>query len=116
MSAHNVARRWIYRSAGLDECPYTKIASTKTDRLLSLFHHIHHEGDTHEVHHCGGKHKGKDVDYTIEHCSCGKHSIDKEEAIGHGTETGDDLLAVRVRFTQECPDGGWHIESGEILD
>jgi hypothetical protein len=81
---------------------------------LALFHHIHHENGEHKVHHCGGKHKEIDpaVDYSIEHCSCGKHRIDKETAIGHAT--GGDLnpLAVKIRFLERCPDGGWHIESG----
>jgi len=110
-----VASRWLFREAQLSKvgCRLCTAASKK-DHLLSLFHHIHHEDDGHAVHHCGGKHK--DLPYTIEHCSCGKHRIDMEEAVGHGTQRGDDLLAVTVRFSQECPDGGWHIESGRIVD
>ena len=92
----------------------------KKDHLLSLFHHLHHSISDrkieHEVHHCGGKHKGKDINYTISHCSHNKHRIDKEDAIGHGTTHGDDLLAVKIHFTEKCSDGGWHIESGKIND
>ena len=104
-SIRQVAERYLF----------LRLANRK-DRLLSLFHHIHHKKGEHEVHHCGGKHKGKDLDYTIEHCSCGKHRIDTEDAVGHGTEEGDDLLAVTVHFNEKCPDGGWHIESGEVTD
>ena len=82
-------------------------SKTKED-LLALFHHIHHE--SHEVHHCGGKHKG--LNYSIKHCSCNKHNIDRKTAIGHGFE----LKEVQVEFTEECPEGGWHIESGIIKD
>ncbi|MCX6712759.1 MAG: hypothetical protein NTY66_00965, partial [Candidatus Vogelbacteria bacterium] len=55
--------------------------------ILYLFHHIHHEPAGHAVHHCGGRHREIDpkVDYSIEHCACGQHSIDKERAIGHAT-------------------------------
>jgi hypothetical protein len=82
------------------------------DAILSLFHHIHHEDGEHEVHHCGGKHPG--VDYTIEHCSCGLHRIDQQEAVGHGTKMDLDLLEITVTFEDECPDGGWHIEAGVV--
>ena len=90
------------------------MASSKKDRILSLFHHLHHEDGKHEIHHCGGKHKG--LPYTIEHCPCGKHRIDMEKAEGHGTEDGSDLLSVWVEFQEECPEGGWHIESGKIVE
>ena len=86
----------------------------KKDHLLSLFHHIHHKDGEHEVHHCGGEHKN--LPYTIEHCPCGKHKIDMREAEGHGTERGDDLLSVMVEFKEKCPEGGWHIESGKIIE
>jgi hypothetical protein len=43
------------------------------ENILYLFHHIHHSNDEHEVHHCGGKHRG--LDYKIRHCGCGKHRI-----------------------------------------
>lgn len=83
---------------------------------LSLFHHIHHENGEHIVHHCGGKHKkiNPRLDYTIKHCLCGKHSIDKETGIGHANNEQLQIVEVRVRFKAKCPDGGWHVESGEI--
>jgi len=90
--------------------------------LLSIFHHIHHKGDgaevDHEVHHCGGEHAKKDptVDYQIEHCSCQLHRIDKQSVLGHATKSNLDLLTVRIGFTEKCPDGGWHIESGKVSD
>jgi len=81
--------------------------------VLELFHHIHHENGEHKVHHCGGDHREIDprLDYTIEHCPCGKHSIDKEMAIGHGV----DSIELTIKFKEKCPRGGWHLESG-ILD
>jgi len=86
------------------------------DRLLNLFHHIHHVNGEHKVHHCGGAHKDIDptVDYTIEHCGCGKHKIDKQEAVGHASDANLDLFDVRVTFTEPCPEGGWHVESGDV--
>lgn len=103
-----------------------KKTAAPTDEVRSLFHHIHHEkGDAgvlnHEIHHCGGKHK--DLPYTVEHCSCGKHRINRKKAVGHGTEEvqnrkGEetlDLLEVQMTFTERCPDGGWHLESGKVL-
>lgn len=82
--------------------------------ILSLFHHIHHKNGEHRVHHCGGRHKEIDasLDYTIEHCSCGLHSIDKEFAIAHATGTTTETISLLIRFLDECPDGGWHLESG----
>jgi hypothetical protein len=77
-------------------------------KILTLFHHIHHQDKGHEVHHCGGKHKG--LNYTIKHCSCKKHSIDKQEATGHDFENKE----VKVKFSEKCKEGGWHIESGVI--
>lgn len=84
--------------------------------VLSLFHHIHHEGDVHSVHHCGGAHKKIDpqVNYMITHCPCGKHQIDKDVAIGHATNEFLESVACTVTFRERCPDGGWHIESGFI--
>lgn len=61
------------------------------------------------MHHCGGEHKG--VDYEIEHCVCGLHRINKKTAIGHGTEQEE----VEIEFMEQCPEGGWHIESGKIM-
>ncbi len=76
--------------------------------ILYLFHHIHHKDGKHEVHHCGNS----KVNYKIKHCSCGKHSIDKETAIGHTINEDLKLVEVKVRFFEKCPDGGWHVESG----
>lgn len=84
------------------------------NNILELFHHIHHKNNRHEVHHCGGKHTG--LNYTIKHCSCGKHSIDKEIAIGHATGCDLKLVEVKIKFTQKCPLGGWHLESGIIFE
>ena len=83
---------------------------------LHLFHHIHHEGDSHSVHHCGGEHVKVDpkLDYTVTHCPCGKHSIDKEEAVGHATSGDLESLEIVVMFTEKCPEGGWHVESGKV--
>jgi len=81
------------------------------DSLLFLFHHIHHKEDGHEVHHCGGTHPNSN--YTIGHCGCGKHKIDKEEATGHAAANETlEPFEVKVKFTETCPEGGWHIESG----
>ncbi|HCP08353.1 MAG TPA: hypothetical protein DIT25_00960 [Candidatus Moranbacteria bacterium] len=82
--------------------------------ILFLFHHIHHEADSHKVHHCGGKHRKIDpeVDYEIFHCSCGKHSINKQSAIGHATNEKLESISLSINFREKCPDGGWHIESG----
>lgn len=85
--------------------------------ILSLFHHIHHCDDfEHKVHHCGGKHREIDpkVDYTIEHCPCDKHSIDKKSAIGHATSEYLETIEVVLEFTEICPHGGWHLESGML--
>ena len=78
--------------------------------ILDLFHHIHH--DTHVVHHCGGKHveMNPKLDYNIGHCSCGKHRIDKQQAVGHDF----DINEIKVIFDELCPQGGWHVESGKI--
>ena len=100
------------------------VAVAEEDDILSLFHHIHHEESEdgnepeHKVHHCGGKHVEVDptVDYNIEHCSHGKHSIDKETAVGHATDEDIGPAEILVEFTEECSDGGWHIESGEIVE
>lgn len=75
-------------------------------RLLSLFHHIHHENGKHEVHHCGGLHAASE--YTIAHCSCSLHSVNRQIVVGHAS------VRVAVRFTEICPDGGWHMESGIV--
>ncbi len=83
-------------------------------KILYLFHHIHHKSPKHEVHHCGGKHTRIDseLDYTIKHCSCNKHSINKERAIGHTINTNLEPSEVEIKFLEKCPEGGWHVESG----
>lgn len=85
--------------------------------ILSLFHHVHHKDNGHIVHHCGGAHCEIDsiLDYTIEHCSCGKHRINKEHAIGHAVDDNLESVGVKLKFTEKCPDGGWHVESGFII-
>ena len=84
------------------------------NEILSLFHHIHHFNGRHEVQHCGGKHVSVDpkVDYEIKHCKCDKHSINKEVAIGHATNTNLCPTEIKIKFLEPCPLGGWHIESG----
>ncbi|HAM88975.1 MAG: hypothetical protein US83_C0002G0075 [Candidatus Falkowbacteria bacterium GW2011_GWC2_38_22] len=96
---------------------------TKTD-IISLFHHIHHHGDDHKVHHCGGRHVviDKKLDYNIWHCACGKHCIDKQIAIGHATDSDLNSVEVKIKFQEYCPEsywrveGGWHIESGRKIE
>ena len=80
--------------------------------ILDYFHHLHHDGKNHEVNHCGGAHlkNDADLDYEIFHCQCGKHRINKKTAIGHDFY----LKKVVFEFTEECPQGGWHLESGII--
>lgn len=70
----------------------------------------------HNVHHCGGKHRAIDpsVNYVIEHCSCGKHAINEPTAIGHATNEHMKPIACAIMFTEKCPDGGWHVESGVV--
>lgn len=82
-----------------------------TNEILSLFHH---EDGEHKVHHCGGKHVSVDsrLDYKIEHCGCNKHSINRETAIGHATDTNLLPFEIKIKFLEPCPDSGWHIESG----
>lgn len=76
------------------------------ENILYLFHHIHHSKNKHEVHHCGRKHKN--LDYTIKHCKCGKHRINRQIAIGHDFNN----KPIKIKFSEKCPNGGWHIESG----
>lgn len=85
--------------------------------ILSLFHHIHHTDEAHEVHHCGGAHKevNPSLDYVIKHCTCGKHSISKEVAIGHTVDKSLELSEIKIKFIEKCPSGGWHVESGISL-
>ena len=81
-------------------------------KILQYFHHIHHKSGCHETHHCGGKHnkKASKLDYIIKHCLCGKHSISKEEAVGHDFEGRETIVGSFKR----CPHGGWHIEDGKV--
>jgi hypothetical protein len=91
----------------------------KIEETLSLFHHIHHRGDNHEVHHCGGRHREEvdpKLDYTIKHCACGKHRIDKEQAIGYATNERVEPVEMAIKFTENCPEGGWHVESGILAN
>jgi len=83
------------------------------ENLIYLFHHIHHEAGEHKVHHCGGQHQSKNpkLDYEIRHCQCGLHRINKKTAIGHGTNQEE----IEAEFLEQCPEGGWHIESGQVL-
>jgi hypothetical protein len=57
------------------------------DDILAYFHHVH-PGDV--IHHCGGNHPN--ATYTIVHCIHGKHSINQEEAIGHGANREEILF------------------------
>lgn len=84
------------------------------NKILPLFHHIHHTEDDHKVHHCGGEHPhiATEEHYTIHHCPCGKHRIDREVAIGHATDKDLLPMEITVKFLEPCPSGGWHIESG----
>lgn len=87
--------------------------------LLFLFHHLHHRADgTHEIHHCGNDHAAVDplASYTIHHCACGKHCISVEIAIGHAVDIALKSPPVCVTFQECCPEGGWHIESGVIIE
>ena len=82
--------------------------------IISLFHHIHHNENCHEVHHCGGKHVGINplLTYKINHCKCNKHRINVKEAIGHNFKS-EDILIV---FNEKCKEGGWHIKSGRVKE
>lgn len=113
MDAVRIDKKRIKELNATDEGFRLSKRAGKVDNILHLFHHIHHEDSEHETHHCGGKHPGSK--YKIEHCSCGKHIIDKEEAIGHASDKNIKPMEVKIRFTQKCPDGGWHIESGKLV-
>lgn len=82
--------------------------------IIDYFHHIHHQNNEHMVHHCGGEHRKIDneLDYKIKHCQCGKHQINIEKAIGHDFENNK----INFIFTEKCPEGGWHLESGKIYN
>lgn len=88
----------------------------KTPPIVSLFHHLHHDGENekleHEIHHCGGDHPNSS--YTVRHCRHGKHAINKDEAVGHAWSSKDiKPFEVKVRFLESCEEGWWHIESGK---
>lgn len=84
--------------------------------ILFLFHHLHHDEGRHKIHHCGGQHAKKDnkINYTIWHCECGLHAIDKEEAIGHGIDVKLKSPKIMIKFVKKCPKGGWHLETGVV--
>jgi hypothetical protein len=85
--------------------------------ILYLFHHFHYEDGRDNLHHCGGEHCDIDrnLNYNIRHCPCGKHSIDKETAVGHSINENLATFEIKVKFLEICPLGGWHIESGVKL-
>lgn len=87
------------------------------ESVLYLFHHIHHENKKHIVHHCGGQHKNidKKLDYSIKHCLCRKHSINRKSAFGHNINIDLNNKLVKIAFSEKCPYGGWHIESGKVI-
>ena len=85
----------------------------KEENIIYLFHHIHHESDDHKMHHCGGKHVG--VDFTIHHCACGLHRIDKHVATGDMIDEKLNEKKVKIMFTEKCPESGWHVESGKAV-
>jgi len=86
--------------------------------LLFLFHHLHHENGAHEIHHCGNDHVTTDplASYTIYHCACGKHCISIQIAKGHTINAQLESPLVCVCFQEPCSEGGWHIESGVIME
>lgn len=86
------------------------------DDILYLFHHIHHRKNLHQVHHCGYSHSkiNTKLDYSIYHCKCQKHCINKSIALGHTIDSCGKFLELRVVFKEKCPDGGYHLESGKI--
>jgi hypothetical protein len=108
----------------------TWITSIMDQEIINYFHHIHHlyrdnDEPEHEVHHCGGDHAKLNPDegyhccdgeieirenlrYTIRHCRCNKHSIDKKRAVGHDVDSNE----ILVLFVERCPEGGYHVESG----
>jgi len=79
-----------------------------------LFHHIHHDDNEHRIHHCGGDHEkiNPELSYEISHCACGKHKINKENVVGHTINEHLELVKIKIRFIEKCPESGWHIESG----
>jgi len=87
------------------------------NNILDCFHHIHYSKDGNEcVHRCGGKHRkiNPKLDYKIDHCSCGKHSINKKVAIGHTINQELKSSEIIIEFNEKCSNGGWHLESGKV--
>jgi len=103
--------------------------------IINYFHHIHHKPSydddelEHEVHHCGGDHAkinpeqgfhcsegvikiDSRLNYTINHCRCRKHRINTKRSMGHDVDSNE----VIITFTERCPEGGYHVESGIIVD
>lgn len=81
---------------------------------VHYFHHFHLDEDE-KVEHCGGpSHAWMDprLDYTIVHCACHMHAIDRPVAIGRDEE----LCETTFRFVERCPYNPkmWHLESGTI--
>jgi len=85
---------------------YDDYAARKFDPNSSLDHFHHGHEDDRRVDHCGAPHPG--MEYTVGHCPCGKHKIDKLTAAGHGARRQE----VKFIFPGKCPHGGRHLESG----
>jgi len=86
--------------------------------VVSYFHHCymedHDTGPT--VLHGGGVFAAVDpeLDYVIEHCSCGMHAINDERGIGHD-ETMRKTLFVFTALCRGDHRGWWHVESGKTI-
>lgn len=80
--------------------------------VLQHFHHVHHDVFPPAVEHCGGAHRRIDprLDYTIEHCECKLHRIDKRRALGHD----ENMNEITWRFEAVCPfrPDWYHMEQG----
>ena len=77
--------------------------------IIGLFHHYHHNGDEHEVHHC--VHSG----IKIVHCGCKT----KNGSVQHATETNEldcmvhlpDITGIPIMelfLSEKCPKLGWY--------
>lgn len=78
--------------------------------ILYQFHHIHHDGENHEVHHCFGEHCSEG--WKIQHCIHGKHSInvDKVDVISEDF----DRKLLTFSFREHCDKNSYHIESAVV--